>query len=346
MAVSVNTALFILHTFTTSILISLTCANFCYYGKDVNSIKALQNQSCLTGEVHLLKTLYVTDYSEKSQTEDPVDKQSANLKQAANNGSKNCFVFRHISTNVLQDNVKQESVHTQYGCDFKNVCRDVLHDDIIVNVTMNGSLGQLFCCSSDNCNNISKIPHLPAENRVCYEGYSNNTGSQVAKMKSCSRPDALCAKKTMFTDGKEVMQHYFCDQDKLCEEQLASGAFRSCHGRVLESNMTEELCCCDGNICFKPPWVSASEELGDGSLNNTYSDWYMNHPIHKPSGRRQSGLVISGIIAALVMIISFGIGAVVVVVCKRRQPSRDPNVIMQYERLSNSEPDGIEAVIL
>ena len=67
----------------------------------------------------------------------------------------------------------------------------------------------------------------------------------------------------------------------------------------------------------------------------------------KPFGTESSNsLVMSGIVASLFLIVSFGVGIAVMVVCKRRQASQDPNVIMQYERLSNSEMEGIEAVVL
>ena len=36
-------------------------------------------------------------------------------------------------------------------------------------------VGRLYCCMGDNCNHIDRIPHLPVENTICYDGFFNHS---------------------------------------------------------------------------------------------------------------------------------------------------------------------------
>ena len=70
--------------------------------------------------------------------------------------------------------------------------------------------------------------------------------------------------------------------------------------------------------------------------------------IHKPRKKKTtSAALITGLVAAIVVIAGFAAGIVFITACKRRKRRRrDPNVIMQYERLSVSDGEVEDAVVL
>lgn len=106
-------------------------------------------------------------------------------------------------------------------------------------------------------------------------------------------------------------------------------------------NRTQELCCCDASLCFEPPNAESK------NTNVSVSHNLDTRTIDKPTAEKDDKLTITGLVAALVFVAGIGGGIIIVMVCKmRRLPRPDPNVIMQYERLSASDVDVNDAVFL
>ncbi|CAL1538275.1 unnamed protein product [Lymnaea stagnalis] len=325
-----------------SMIKPVTAAYFCYFGKDINSLNALQNQSCTTGELHLLSSLLLTEQQTLSSN---VDKQTMSDVEQEEKKHSFCYAFRFVEVLLLANDVKKESVHVEFGCDLDslNICEKQPLDQILKNKTVGHHNGQLLCCYGENCNDLEKI-HLPAENRVCFEGVKNKTDVPDGGLNSCKQPDVVCAKRTVYmSDGK--IERYFCDNKRECFQPLmTSGAYKSCTNTSIGYNTTEELCCCDQNRCYLPTWFTSPLNVKNGTSDN--EPLLRTNAIDNPMQEKNEKAIITGLAAIFLFIIGFGAGFILVVACKRhRKPRRDPNVIMQYERLA-SDPDMEDAVVL
>lgn len=65
------------------------------------------------------------------------------------------------------------------------------------------------------------------------------------------------------------------------------------------------------------------------------------------AAERNDKWALTGLVIALVFVAGIGGGVFITVVCrKHKRPRPDPNVIMQYERLSASDVDVDDAVVL
>lgn len=111
-------------------------------------------------------------------------------------------------------------------------------------------------------------------------------------------------------------------------------------------NTTQKLCCCDTSLCFEPQ----STSLEDAEKNMNYSVPDLSDSgtvVAQPAIRKLDSLMLVILAAVLVFVTGVGGGISIVVTCKRhRRPRPDPDVIMQYERLSGSDPDAEDAVVL
>ena len=123
-----------------------------------------------------------------------------------------------------------------------------------------------------------------------------------------------------------------------------------CHcEQTTVDNVTQQLCCCNSNQCFVPQWPVHSAD----DANNTICPIKgpplqpMGSTIDKPGRKKTSTALITGMVAAIVIMAGFAAGAILVTAYKRRKRRRrDPNVIMQYERLSVSDREIEDAVVL
>ncbi|XP_059165817.1 uncharacterized protein LOC131948286 [Physella acuta] len=319
-----------------SFILPVFSAGHCNYGNDISNQLMFQNQSCVTGEKHLSNLLHVYKNSSPDSGETDVSNLTANA-------SHHCYIFRFVATTLLSHEVKKEAIHVEYGCDFQEFCKDKQLDQVLPNVTVGSDTGLLFCCAASNCNMLDAIPHLPAENRVCFDGVKNGSDHISGELESCLHPDVVCAKKTIFhPEGK--VESYFCDNDKLCLETMSSGAFKACFNTSVGNKTVEELCCCDQSQCFLPPGTNLPASLKDNSTDEKPPS--VGNTLQKPGSEKTDKLLVTGLIATFLFITGVGVGIVLVVACRKpKEPRRDPNVIMQYERLS-SDLDMEDAVVL
>ena len=298
--------------------------------------------------IHISNNNLNTDYLDNSQHNDQSLSKPRTASIAADvnsNYTRKCFAFRYVSQKDLPNEMKKESVQTRYGCDLDSYCEGLSVNEIVSNVSIKGHTGQIFCCEGNNCNSLESIPHLAVENSLCYEGVHNKSGTFGVSVKSCGHLDAKCVKKTRYSGGEVLEEEYHCDHDRSCERSLlSSGAIKSCNLSLplLDEHAVEELGCCEGDLCLKPenfnPTLLAN-------LSSPYRSLYPYHsdPIIKPFGiKSPNRMVLSGVVAALVMLVAFGIGIGVVMLMKRSQNrglGSDGDVVMQYERLTNNEAD-------
>ncbi|KAH9500730.1 hypothetical protein Btru_076355 [Bulinus truncatus] len=326
-----------------------TAVDFCNFGKNIKTIAGFQNQSCSSGELHILSMFF--EKEQQTTLTSAIDKHdnghSFFTQSTANSLDTKkyfCYIFRYIAVHPLPDDTTHEYVIAEYGCDFSNYCVNRTVDQVLNNVTINNQTGKLYCCSKENCNDLDKV-HAPSENRICHEGTQNLTSILVGGLKSCHHPDAACAKSTLYMpDGK--IESYFCDNENQCSSALiSSGAFKTCANKTVD-NVTSELCCCDQNKCYSPPWLIPSHPVEELHPENAPPVAKMDKTIEKPGDGKSDSLLITGLLTVLLFVCGLAAGAVFILTCKKRRKNRqDPNVIMQYERLS-SDIDIDEAVVL
>ncbi|BFY98840.1 hypothetical protein BsWGS_01880 [Bradybaena similaris] len=341
-----NAASYLIHVLSvliiTCLIITAPAAKYCYHGFDVSSSDSLRNQTCLTGLVSLSKTLLETDQdtSPAYSTLKVHEFDDGNFNRDHDiERNYHCFIFRYVAVQMIHNDFQHESVHMEFGCDYNNLCHNKEMGKVLHRESVNGSHGQLFCCDTENCNKVSELPHLPAENRICYHGTDNKTEAITAQKVSCVHPDIMCAKTTTyFQDGK--VESYFCDNDKLCQDKMLPGSFRSCY-KSLVDNTTQELCCCDTSLCFAPPNAEGK------SINVNTSSIVDTKIVDNLAAERNDKWALTGLVIALVFVTGIGGGVFITVACrKNKRPRPDPNVIMQYERLSASDVDVDDAVVL
>ncbi|XP_055866162.1 uncharacterized protein LOC106061581 [Biomphalaria glabrata] len=334
---------------TFSLMFTVSGVEFCYYGRNIKSIHGFQNQSCSSGELHILNIFLDTEQQTTltSGRNEHVTQGSSSFSHSAIKSLEQkkqfCYVFRYVTTHPLPDDFIHESVQVTYGCDYDDICINRTLNEVLNNVTINNHMGKLYCCSKDNCNDLEKV-HSSSENRVCHESMKNLTSVSVGGLKSCQHADAVCAKSTVYLpEGK--IEKYFCDNENLCTGKLVLGAFQSCTNQT-EDNVTKELCCCDHSKCYSPPWLDVSYPNEEFDPENFPSLSKLDKTIEKPGAERTDSLLITGLLTVLLFVSGLGAGAVFILSCKKRRKNRqDPNVIMQYERLS-SDIDVDEAVVL
>ncbi|RUS76798.1 hypothetical protein EGW08_015444 [Elysia chlorotica] len=325
-------------------------ARYCFHGNIVNNEGSLRRESCLDRKLHEHKAQmsHENQTSEapleaKQAEEDQGSPDSLSWSEVDHESVPVCYIFRHITTTIYT--IKQESVDMVFGCDFGHLCDKKELNKVLYNATRQNS--QLFCCNDENCNNADKLPHMALENQLCYHGSNNGTDSPTAEIQPCSNPDVSCARKTTFLP-QGMIEDYFCDNDDSCAKYIASGAYRTCTNTTAD-NITQQLCCCKSNKCFVPQWPSPSVD----DANKTASPVKvpplqpMGSTIHKPGPKKRSTALITGIVSALVIMTVFAAAAILITTYKRRKRQmRNPNVIMQYERLSVSDKEVEDAVVL
>uniref|UniRef100_A0A2C9LWV6 Uncharacterized protein n=1 Tax=Biomphalaria glabrata TaxID=6526 RepID=A0A2C9LWV6_BIOGL len=350
---------------------------FCYYGRNIKSIHGFQNQSCSSGELHILNIFLDTEQQTTltSGRNEHVTQGSSSFSHSAIKSLEQkkqfCYVFRYVTTHPLPDDFIHESVQVTYGCDYDDICINRTLKEVLNNVTINNHMGKLYCCSKDNCNDLEKV-HASSENRVCHESMKNLTSVSVGGLKSCQHADAVCAKSTVYLpEGK--IEKYFCDNENLCTGKLVLGAFQSCtnvsvtmwiyfvfinvgfkitiKSYGLASNQVRLKIVDMVNsykqwLDLKPPWLDVSHPNEEFDPENFPSLSKLDKTIEKPGAERTDSLLITGLLTVLLFVSGLGAGAVFILSCKKRRKNRqDPNVIMQYERLS-SDIDVDEAVVL
>ncbi|GFO48396.1 histone-lysine N-methyltransferase SETMAR [Plakobranchus ocellatus] len=320
-------------------------AQFCYSGIDVNSLNALKNETCLTKELHLPKSLMSDNQQTSPAPEESKDgEENLDIFHTKNKSQINpiffCFTHRFITTKIYPSGVLQQSVHVAFGCDSGHVCSNKELNKILHNVT--GDNSELYCCHDNNCNNVDHLLRPGSENRFCYHGSNNVSYSPRAKVLACTQPDVSCARKTIFHPQRKIRE-YFCDNGKSCSQQMSSGAFRSC-ANTTSGNLTQELCCCNTNNCFVPSWPAAPRD-SESKMGCSFEP--IGDTINKPRKKKTSTALITGL-ASAIAVAGFAAGIIFLVAYKKRKrhKRRDPNVIMQYERLSVSDAEIADAVVL
>ncbi|GFR78596.1 hypothetical protein ElyMa_000536900 [Elysia marginata] len=328
-------------------------ALFCYHGNDINTLDALVNETCLTNQLHTLKP----SMSDEQQTAMPPFEETEADPNTQTLVSPHCYIFRHITTTIYASGTRQESVSISLGCDRGRACDNKSLNKILYNATRQNS--QLYCCSSDNCNFVDRIPDIATDlahiaprhpeivAQFCYHGTNNVSGTPTAEIRPCSQSDVACARRTTFLPQGKI-KDYFCDNGRSCSEHQSSGAYHSCSNKTVD-NITQELCCCNENKCFMPHWHGLTAD----DVNNTISPERdpslkpMGSTINKPGKKSKSSALITGLVAGIVLVAGLAAGIIFVRACKRRKSQcRDPNVIMQYERLSVSDAEMEDAVVL
>jgi hypothetical protein len=105
-------------------------------------------------------------------------------------------------------------------------------------------------------------------------------------------------------------------------------------------------------MCFEPQWLAYDStsklSVGYDSNSNLSIPSVVNfETLENPAAAAaRDGLVITGLVIALIFVTSVGGAIIFIMMCrKRRRPRADPNV-MQYERLSATDPDVDGAVFL
>ncbi|CAG5136635.1 unnamed protein product [Candidula unifasciata] len=327
--------MFVYTAFTTSFRM------YCYFGFDVSSPDALKNQTCSTRQVSLSKTLLEPDQeTSPAYTAMKVHEldDGGFHRQHDTDRNYHCYIFRYVSVQMLHD-FQHESVHIEFGCDYNNLCHNKEIGKVLRQESVNGSHSKLFCCNTENCNTVNELPHLPAENRICYQGTDNNTEAVPVQKVSCVHPDIMCAMTTTYyPDG--IVESYFCDNEKLCQDNMLPGSFRSCY-QLLVDNTTQKICCCDASLCFAPP---NSEGKAISVNTSSIAD---TRTVDSLPAEKTDKWALTGLVIALLFVTGIGGGIFIVVLCrKHKRPRPDPNVIMQYERLSASDVDVDDAVVL
>ncbi|KAK7489568.1 hypothetical protein BaRGS_00019202 [Batillaria attramentaria] len=313
--------LLLLTVLVSSILPSAASVSFCYFGSQDN-VKALQNQSCATGELHHVST-DVIDYQD---TEKPVLNMSVVTVPPRSQVSM-CMVFRYIVKRTLSLYVTSRSVAANFSCDFQSWCKGRDPGFIYRNVTVNGRTGDVYCCNTNNCNTAAVIPQLPPQQQ-CYKnrihwGQDYDTGTVV----SCNvLPDAWCIRSRLY-DVTPVATEYDCDADRQCQKfNMTTGSSSYVCRNVTRERGKEELCCCSHPVCFKPPSTSSASIFSTPVAQGQRAG----------RGNRLSAVTI-GCIVAFTMLALIGGAVMVALMYQRRSLPDTSNLTLTYSRIEDDD---------
>ncbi|ESO93072.1 hypothetical protein LOTGIDRAFT_162095 [Lottia gigantea] len=235
---------------------------YCRHG-DMDTIRAPYVEECSTGKQTPSKNFVNRKKDFENDPSSAMDNMiSTNKKKRDSNDTSTTFCYRFEYS--ISESHDLSYVHTQknanFSCDHNSLCKE---DGALLNVTLNGEPGKLFCCSDkDECNKPSDVAIVAP--LLCYNG--NNT--QDSKIVSCKDPDDVCAVSTIII-GDQVRKAYYCDNQRCLDSGITKfvGSYEKCKNITFSDNVTEELCCCVHSRCNKPHSLFIKDKPGNESPN-------------------------------------------------------------------------------